>query len=264
MGSGKRLFLYGYFGRRNTGDDAMLYAFLSVANIVNPRLTFYVLHGEDVPKVPDRAKESIAFVPSTPTAVLRGLLAADVFVIAGGTHITGYGLNRRTVAMRTRIALLIAFSKLLGKKVYLLGVGVDTFRKTLPRHVARWICTRADAISVRDATSYETSRDLGAGDKTVLGFDLAALLDWKNSEIEPGGESTRNHTLGFSITPVFTLYHLDEESDRTLVLRLGEALNTWMRKHPEWRVNLFVAHGQSNRNRNDDLQITRQLLEVLA
>src|SRR3989304_2398015 len=124
VGHRPRLFLYGYYGHKNTGDDAMLYAFLATATALRPDLEFQVLRGEDVPEVPERARTMTTFIRSSFTAVVKGLLRADALAIVGGTHLTSYGLNKRTIAMATRIALLVAVSRLLGKKVYLLGAGI--------------------------------------------------------------------------------------------------------------------------------------------
>src|SRR5437667_2256859 len=160
----QRFFLYGYYGRRNAGDDAMLYAFLNAVVTINPRVEFRILRGEDIPRVPENARGSATFVPSTILAALRSFLGADVFAMVGGTHLTDFGLNRRKIAIIGRIALLIGLSKFLGKKVYFVGVGLGPFRKFIPTVVARLICEQADAISVRDHASYEVSRNLGVAE----------------------------------------------------------------------------------------------------
>lgn len=256
------MFLYGYYGRRNAGDDAMLYAFLKTAVSINPLLEFRVLRGEDTPEVPESAKSSITFVPSNVPAVLKNLLGADVFAIVGGTHLTDYGLSRRTLLMIGRIALLVSFSKLLGKKIYYLGAGLGPFRRFIPTAIARLACEQADVITVRDQTSFEVTTRLGVAEKTTLGFDVAALADWR-LETKPDTATSTHRTLGVSITPVFRLYHDDEKSDRVLAESIGEAINAWMLMHPDWRVSLFVFHGKSSWTKDDDLHITSQLQAIL-
>ena len=263
VGHSRRIFLYGYYGRKNTGDDAMLYAFLTIATGLRPDLEFEVLRGDDVPEVPETARASTTFIPSSFTAVVKGLLRADVFAVVGGTHLTSYGLNKRTIAMVTRIALLIGISRLLGKQVYLLGAGIGPLRKFVPKAVSRWICRQASAISVRDQVSYQAVRELGVAKDVTLGFDVAAGIDWTRREKSPTEEMHRL-TLGVSITPVFTLYHADRKSDRKLVEKMGDALNNWMRRHPEWHLNLFVFHGLSKGTQDDDSGITKQLQAILS
>jgi len=258
-----RLFLYGYYGRRNSGDDAMLYAFLNAAVSANRDIEFRILRGEDAPEVPGNATGSTRFVSSTIPAVLRSLLGADGFAIVGGTHLTDYGLNRRTAGMIGRIALLVGLSRLLGKKVYFFGTGLGPFRRMIPKAVARLTCMQADAIIVRDHASYEVAKSLGVAEKTRIGFDVAALAGWR-PEGSAGTRARARRTLGISITPVFTMYHDDEASDQVLANRVGEAVNTWMRTHPEWRVELFVFHGRSNLTDDDDAHITEQLRQILA
>lgn len=254
----KRVFVYGYYGRKNCGDDAMLYAFLEHVSEACPNMEFHVLTGSDPPRLPKTAAKRTFLVPSTGLAVAGRIARSNSFAIVGGTHLTDYGFGVRTVAIMARIFLMVSFATLIHKPVYLIGAGIGPFSRFATKLAARLICMQATAISVRDQSSLKVLKGFGLIERTSLAFDISVLTQVPSTEKRELPVAAEP-ILGVSITPMFSIYHNSRELDRQLVDRFAEALNSWMERHSNWHVQLFAFHGRSAMSRNDDVAITWNL-----
>ena len=110
-----QVFIFGYYGWRNTGDDAMIYGILQELCTSTDRADFAVLSADTI-VIPPQAEGRVNFVALSPIKVLWQILRSSAFVIGGGTHIFDYGVRKRVVKILSRILLLVLFSKAFGKR----------------------------------------------------------------------------------------------------------------------------------------------------
>lgn len=256
-----KFFIFGYYGWRNVGDDAMLYALLRELHASDPKANFAILARMPV-VIPSQVKSRTTFVKLSPLAVLWEVLKSSVVIIGGGTWMHDYG--KRVTNMRTLLILFILalIAKVFNNKVYLIGHGLGPLTTVWGKILARLICQLGDAISTRDKSAYEILKVWGFRDKASVGFDLSALLEpldeTKSSRLEK--VESDKQILGISITPVFEIYHGQREKDILLIDRIAEPLNKWLARDSRAEVYLFVFKGKS---KDDDVQITALLQERL-
>ena len=254
-----QVFIFGYYGWKNVGDDAMLYALLQELHSLNLEARFAVLSPIPV-VVPPEIKSKIKFVKLSPFAVGREILASSAFLIGGGTHLFDYGSKRRALIIQLRILALILYSRLLGKKVYLLNNGLGPFSTAWGRFLPRLICHLAEYISVRDKMSYHFLSLWGLTDKASLAFDISTLIEPRKQARSNFIKASNKHVLGISVTPVFEIYHGSKNKDLLFIDRIAEQVNEWLTKDSRAEVYPFVFKGKS---KDDDILITRLLQERL-
>ena len=252
----QRVFIFGYYGWQNTGDDAMLYVLLQELPGVFPEAEFVVL--SRIPAViPTSAKDRVRFVKPAAIPALGELLRSQVFVIGGGTHIHDYGQGIQIAKILLRLLIIVTLAKLSGNRVYLISNGVGPISTIWGRMLTKAIFHRVDSITVRDSTSYQTLKRLGIvkADKVSLSFDLSArLTPLPDNNIK---ESADKKILGVCVTPVFKLYYDDREKDLLIISEIARGLNQWLIAMPRLYVYLFVF---KDGPRDSDVQIT-ELLE---
>jgi polysaccharide pyruvyl transferase CsaB len=247
-----RFFIFGYYGWKNTGDDAMLYAILQeLCAVTSARFTVLSLSSVVIPRL---AQGRVRFVRPSLFSALRGISWSSAFVVGGGTHIFDYGRKGRAVMILSRILFLALFSKLLGKKVYLLGNGIGPLETSWGRLLASAIFLLANRISVRDRQSYRVLEGLGFSGKTVLAFDPSARLE-PSRDAEPVDKDVT--VLGVSLCPVYEIYYNDREKDSRLLEAVAGAVNGWLAESPRHEVWLFVFKGKS---KDDDVVLTEGLM----
>ncbi|MDM7998648.1 MAG: polysaccharide pyruvyl transferase family protein [Dehalococcoidia bacterium] len=257
----RRFFVFGYYGWRNVGDDAMLFALLEELCRLDPEAEFSVLCSSEA-TIPSAAGGRTAFVRPTPLPVLRAILKSSVFMIGGGTHIFDYGKRSRTPVILGRILILMALSRLLGKKAVLMHNGIGPLSTRWGQLLGRWICGMAHCVVVRDGASRRQLESWGLGGKTFQAFDLAALL--KGSGGAAGDTAPRagsGKVLGVSITPVYDIYFGASAKDNLLVEQVAAAVLGWLEGNPKWRVHLIVFKGLT---KDHDVAITEALRERMA
>lgn len=236
----------------------MLYALLQELYSMNPEATFAVLSPISL-IIPPNVEGKVEYVKPSLLIASKEILKSSILVIGGGTHLFDYGNKIKALKILFRLFLLILYSKLLGKKVWLLGMGLGPLQTTYGKFLARAICYMADYISVRDKSSYKFLMEWELPDKASLAFDLSVLIK-PFSEIEHPSIKQRKKILGISITPVFELYYGSKEKDLALITEISRHLNKWLKKESQAEVRLFIFHGGL---RDSDTSITQLLQEKL-
>jgi len=253
------VFLFGAYGRRNTGDDAMLYALLRELYTRNSEVSFKVLAEESVIVVPEEVKRNIQLVkPSTPI-VLKEVLKSSGFMIGGGTHFHDYGVNKlRWIKVTFKIFILILMSKIFRKYVFLVANGFGPLTSFLSKFLLKLICLFSDFISVRDKISYEVIRSL-VKKNIFLTFDPTILLE-PHLKTNPVKKTKDRKILGISILPVFKLFFENKEMDCLLVKEIAIGLNELLELDPQLTVQIFIFNGETE---GGDISISKMLYKQL-
>ena len=214
-----RLFLYGYYGFGNVGDDLLLNTVVTSTLKFAPDARFVVRSLSSVEGVlPSSQVEFVALEQiMSDQSLSRGrrlgrylldtwksLAGCTHLVFGGGTLFHARGNSPVNLAL---IFMLVAMARLRGLEVYALGVGVAPLNGSLPRRLMRGILARTADFAVRDESSLRNcqgllnkaplrstadlvfslplpaiSRDQGSARQPVVAVTLAA------SDIGNGGE----------------------------------------------------------------------------
>ena len=257
----KRFFIFGHYGWKNTGDDAMLYALIQELCIRFPQAEFVVFSWSHT-VLPFCAKDKIRFVKRAPIPVLweivKSFVKSSTFIVGGGTIIHDYGNRIRNAIALIEFFILLLIVKFARNKIYLAGVGIGPISTAWGRTMTRLICCLASHITVRDKISYEILEMLGLANKAELCFDLAAILaPLRRKGIK---RDVNTKILGISVTPVFELYYGNKEKDVLIINEIAKHLNQWLNTMPQLQVYLFIF---KDKPRNDDVRVTKLLKEQL-
>jgi len=256
----ERFFIFGYYGYKNTGDDAMLYALLQELRKVYPESEYAVLCLAPE-TVPTYVKDRISFVKPAPVSVFREVAKSSIFIIGGGTHVHDYGRCRLIMKNLLRLFIVILLAKLLNNEVFLVANGIGPISTTWGRIFTRLICHLADYITVRDKASYEILEAFGLANKVSIGFDLSALLvPVQEAHSNPVKEITQNKILGMCVTPVFENFYKDREKDLSLVDEIAGVVNLWLNTDSQLQVRLFIF---GDEQRGGDFLFTKLLKDRL-
>lgn len=171
-----RIVVSGYHGMGNTGDEAVLEAFLQGVRKVLPQARLTVLSGD--PESTERAYGVDSVSRTHLPSIVRALRDADLLVSGGGSllqDVTG----PFTVPYYTGI-MLLAYLMRVPVAVYAQGLG--PLRGRLSRHLARIGLSRAAVLSLRDAESVQLLRQIGIRRRDVhLVADPAFALSPQDS-----------------------------------------------------------------------------------
>lgn len=154
-GQGKRILLSGYFGYRNTGDDAILSAARDNLMALDPDVDITVLSyrpEETESNVQVRSIYRFGF-----RTLNRAIHECDILVSGGGSL-----LQDRTSTRSLLYYLgLIRLAALRGKKVMLYANGIGPIKKRFNRFLTRRVLRHADLITLREDDSKRELDRLG-------------------------------------------------------------------------------------------------------
>ena len=150
-GSHIKILLIGYLGADNFGDECMLREFINLFRDCDGiHFTIFSL-GTNY----DSDRITTAYCPREPFHMkkeyLRALSGVDAVVWVGGNCFTDHDNNGGFFQ--------IILAKLLGKKFYYCGVGIDKLEKTVRIVKSYLAILLADGLIVRDSFSLEKVRD---------------------------------------------------------------------------------------------------------
>ncbi len=255
----ERLFIFGYYGWQNTGDDAMLSALLQELPELYPKAEFLVVSRIPV-AVPIYVKDKVKFVKPAPIPAFWAMVKSSTFIVGGGTHMDDYGKRTIKIKNLTRLFALVLLARVLCNKVYFVGNGIGTITTTWGRMLAKATCHLASHINVRDKMSLEIVKSFGLQDKISLGFDVSAILTKSEMIHNTATEETADEILGVCVTSVFEQYYGNKKKDSLLISEIAEHLNQCLNAMPKLRVRLFIF---KDGPRDDDVRITNLLKDRL-
>ena len=186
MNNSKFIFLVGYFGFGNTGDEAILSAMLAHFRGQRSDLHFVVASGD--PEQTTAAHGVVAIRWTDIAAIYHSVESADLVVIGGGGLFHDYwGLDPDSLLTSrhwgiTYYAGPALLARLYRKPLMLFGVGVGPLYSAYGKELTRRAAMGATAITVRDGESKRLLEQLGVPAQAVrLTADPGFLLDLNRS-----------------------------------------------------------------------------------
>lgn len=251
-----KIFVLGYYGWSNTGDDAMLFSLLQTIHSKNPiGYQFSILSRNNI-YVPSGLRDSVRIINDNQKLnVFREIINSDLLILGGGTHLFDYGNSKNRLLRLSQFLVITKLFRILHKNVYFLGIGIEHPKTKWGKILIREICRSANFISVRDSWSFKILNDINIDSNSELSFDLTALLELPRlSDHLP----SKNYILGVSILPFYDIYYKNKGLDSLFVNKIADGLNFWLENDELNRVHLFLI-----KNDEKDILITSELYDKL-
>ena len=256
----KRSILFrGYYGMRNTGDDAFCavaaWAARNIWNFDDIRFA-----ARELPRLPVPARRVYStqhrMSGQTHLELMLQLMRTQHFVYGGGS------LFHSRLSYGNLNLIPYIFTYVRGLRVGAVGVSLGPYRSEKARASIREFLCRFHFLALRDRKSYEDACDMNLPYKPVVAFDLAALLpeaagvpiDSLKGEVSP--------VLGVSICRSESFSGGDVSIEKRRLSLTAEALIQLARTHPrELTVRLFTINGHPSVG---DEAATRELSEAIS
>lgn len=267
----KRVFISGYYGFANTGDEAILTVILSELRKRIPNVKISVISGR--PEETAAAHKVDTVLWSDPLAISDAVQRADLVIVGGGGlfhDYTGFPADALLtegnwgIGFHTTAAFLAALHR---RPLMLYAVGIGPLFSDHAKLYTRAACAAAQTITVRDADSKAQLVSLGVPDhKVQVTADPGFLLD-----AEPAALAVNRKPLvavvvrywNFGVQPVFWETEVAAGLDQFLEDHGGEILFVPFQQFPgEAENDLEVARRVHSRMRHKDRATIYQSAEM--
>lgn len=257
---GRRVLLLGTHGQANIGDELLLDTFLDqLGRQHHYTVNSYAPH-ETRASYEGRYDIDVIDTATTRAALLRHIRDADAVVFAGGSVVKELyaSVGRWRHATLVMVLAVVLAARVLGRPVLLCGVGVGPLPSRTGRFLARLIVRSASLVSVRDAGSYETCRQLGVQpDRLVRIPDVVFVND--GDRFVGGGGSSPAVPASDRLRIALNLNRDIANGDRweSFLAELGAALDLVAERTP---IEVHALPMQSRFKQDDDLSVLRAFL----
>jgi len=186
----KNIFIFGYYGFRNTGDEAILCALTENIKRIMPdteitALTYNSHHTEEHYNVDAISRNNFK-------DVINAIAKSDVVISGGGSILQDVTSSRSLLYY----LWIIWLAKRYGKKVMFYGNGFGPITKLLNRKAIGYLINKVDVITVRDFESKERMQSLGINKEIIVTADATFSLEF---DIEPTEKAGSKKKIGISL-----------------------------------------------------------------
>ena len=181
----KKIFIFGYYGFNNIGDEAILEAIVGQFKIMQPEMSLTALSYN---AAETKRRYGIQAVSRNRFWDVFQSIRESHLVMSGGGSILQDVTSSRSLMYYLGIILLAKFC---GKKVAFYGNGFGPVQRLFNRQLVKHIINQVDLITVRDQESKSVMEKMGIRRKILVTADAAFTL--KSSE--------NNETKIFSVQP---------------------------------------------------------------
>lgn len=143
-----KIVISGYYGFRNAGDEAMLYAMLRSLRESIPGAEITVISGR--PGETARQFHTKAIPRFGAWSIAKSLSSCDLLISGGGSLLQDVTSSRSLLYYLS----IISAGVLLGKKVFLYGQGIGPIRRKWVSRLLSFVLSRVSAVTVRDEKSH--------------------------------------------------------------------------------------------------------------
>lgn len=196
----KRVFIFGYYGFRNLGDEAILSSIVKMIKEQNSKveisvLSYNVKYTESTHKIKGVSRNSIF-------DILNAIKNSDLVISGGGT------LLQDTTSSRSLIYYLaiISIAKFFKNPVLFFCNGFGPIKKSFNKFLARKVTNMVDRIVLRDPKSKAVMEQMGITKDCDVTADAAFYLDGVDSVrvkeiLEKEDIPVDNPIIGISVRP---------------------------------------------------------------
>ena len=203
----KKIFIDGYYGRENLGDDIFLLVLLKNLSLVFPKHDI-IVYVNDKNKLPLEVKDLLdselnnyniyIYSKNLITRIFQTINAylSDVVILGGGTFIYEDHPDQRKNLLFLCIYSQIA--KIFNKKIFAIGIGCDKVESKLIKFLSKRIFKSMHKIVVRDQVSLKNSKRIYQHQNIITLPDIAYLyskiLSSKKTKCDHIGINLASHS----------------------------------------------------------------------
>lgn len=254
------VFLSGYYGFGNLGDDIFLYVLLKEFMNFSSSNKIFVLSSDfdklpiEVTKIASVNKDKINIEVISSSKIRRYLqllkgYSKRIIIFGGGTFIYDDIDNQiKNLFVKN---LLIKYSKVLGSRTIGLGIGCDALKHKSSANYSRRILKNMDKAYFRDKTSFENAKKLYNCDYYEIIPDLAYLL-FPEVAIINEKKNKKSFTIGLNLATHFN----DDKTIDWAISLMGKLRNSFQKvkiitaqnnqKSQEWKIRNILLHYYPN------------------
>lgn len=212
----KEVLISGYYGFKNSGDDALLQAIINDLKTTSPDKKIVVLS-----KNPEETKRSynvFAINRLNPFSILFHMLKAKLLISGGGTLIQDATSTKSLIYYLS----VISIAKLLGVRVMLYANGIGPVISDKNKVLTKKVLNRTDCITLRDEKSFGVLKSLGVT-KPQIKITADPVFT-----IQPSGKSVGEKILSQN----------GVDSEKKL---LGVSVRDWKNSDPKFKEKLAFS-----------------------
>ena len=173
-----KILISGYYGFSNAGDEAMLTAIIEALRAERRDVEITVLSGK--PEITAEKHGVRSIHRFSGWSIFKAMLDTDLLLSGGGSLLQDV-TSKKSLLYYLSIIML---AKLLGRKVMLYAQGIGPIRSSFARSLTKYVCRKANLITVRDDGSYEELKEMGLpGDRIIVTADAVFSLSAERKDI---------------------------------------------------------------------------------
>jgi len=219
--------IYGYYGKKNTGDEAMLEIIVNKLKKIYPDCKIWVNSYDlsNLKKLDNifTAKEfcfNHRITLKTEWEIFRKIAKMDVIIYGGGTFLQDYGIKWTNMFVRFIRTLM---AKILKKNVIAIGAGASNIETFWGKLFCKWIVKLTDITVLRDIDSMNLLLKLGVPKtKMELSTDLTFLRnDFINYKKRNEFIAKNPIKIGVSILPFYSAILKNQKKSEEFIKELS-------------------------------------------
>jgi polysaccharide pyruvyl transferase WcaK-like protein len=239
MGRAKsRVYLWGWYGCQNSGDDVLLSMMCNMINEVGAgsEMLIQVPRNSQLPPLPNgvlvKHLPGRLFKGNIALSRLLAVLGSDVLIFGGGSMMSDANKMRQS-GLRL-IQQICRAANWRGVRIVFAALGLGPLVTEKGAGIARAVLNMADLVEVRDRTSYELCRTLRVSSPVVQGFDPAVLIPKYYDVRLAQRDSVRRSvpTIGISLSKSSGTVAYGESQQRAKIDRMVSAIKRFSESRP--------------------------------
>jgi polysaccharide pyruvyl transferase WcaK-like protein len=270
------IYLYGYYGVSNVGDDLLMKSVLDFINnkveiedyyvrcagdgaVVSPNCSSAVIRCEDY------TGGSVGMLKKT-VALFRFIFKnyailkkVNAFVLGGGTVISNYRSNTSLILL----SILVTLARLHGVKVFGLGLGVANLESRFSRAVARYIINNMVTFCARDVESFSVCKQITPKANVLHTADLVyternlIALSVKKHNNGPGFK-----TAGITLVEPFLISSKHQFVRTTVLTAFSNFIEQWVASGNKVKLLCFQNHVLAGGQKLSDSNLFEELNNI--
>jgi len=255
----KKILLRGYYGYKNSGDDALFYAIVEKVSRTS-KVHFNVLSRDEL-HYPKENSGNLTFNYPSSKNILSGIMSSDILIFGGGSQLQDYGKTRLQLSL-FKTYMIVSLMKLLKKDVIYLGVSIGPLETRLGKMIGKKILSKSNYIVVRDQQSYEDLKKMNLRDENIkLAPDLAiSLID--SMTVKNISKDNKKMVLGVNLLPFFSAIKEDKEKELELLQNISTSINIISKEQSNIEIRLFSFQEDEEINDYHLLNSLKKMVDV--